>query len=1171
MSRLRLQFLGVPEVWYDRQRLKFATRKSLALLVYLSVAGDRHSREKLMTLLWPESTPQQAQASLRNSLARLRQALAEAKSYILVEEELLSFDPEAEVICDWQTITSAVRTEDVAVLQQAVGLYRGDFLEGFSLPDAPGFDDWATLQREHWHNQMSEILARLSQLQANQGQVKAGLATATRWTALDPLNESAHRRLIELHLMAGDRTAALQAYEACRAELATELAAEPSPETEALAERIRDFRFQADNPKSEIRNLKFSELPFVGRSVKHLQLVTGFHAARQGQTQIVLIEGEPGIGKTRLATEFLAWAAVQGADVCQGRAFEAGGRLPYQPLLEALRRRVEQENAPDDLLSDVWLAELSRLLPEVRDRYPDLPVPAEDETEGRTRLLEAVARLGQALAEQRQPLVIFIDDIQWTDVASLDMLHYCSRSWAESGCSVLLLFTLRSEAVATDVSLSQWLTNLGRDIPSHQLALEPLTVNDIRQMILSLVDQVDPAALDVAQRFSDWLFALTEGHPFFISETFKDLINQDILHIRLNQEGIRNMDIATIETWLVAQSSDFTMPAEVRQLILTRLKRLSSDASGLLTAAAIIGRDCSYARLCQVAEVDEGAGLSSLDELLNSQILIETEHIGRPYTIVHDKIRDVVYAEAGAARRRVFHRRAFEALGPIAAPAAELAYHALAAQLTEPAFHYSLAAGDDALALFAVHDAISHYEQARRQLTISNLQFFDKAQDRSPIANLYLQLGRAYELAGNLKQAETIYQELLTLAQTSNQAELTCTALNRLATVAVHAHDFETAVDYLQRAKHIAEESNNKMGLAETEWSLAQLYHHRFDFQQSLVHSQRTVKLAHELGNRPLIAGGLNALAYAQMLLGQVKVGEAGMVEARDLYLESGDRALEADCLTAIAAAQIWQGRIPDGIETARTAEAICAEMDNPWGHIYSRVWLATGLLDKGDYEAALAVAQAGQNQANAHSLPPMEMFITLILGKVYQALGQLESAYQTHQKAKVLNEQVKSEVHTALIQAELCADCALLGNWAEAITHAREGLAHRRYDILPLVISSRWLETKALVHAGDVEVAREDAHLWEEVIEAVPRFRVGHLRSLAVLAEGEGDTTQAINYLQEALTLAEAISLPGEQWQILAKLVELYLAIGEEAQARQAQVQVAEITSVLGITPPIR
>ena len=138
--------------------------------------------------------------------------------------------------------------------------------------------------------------------------------------------------------------------------------------------------------------------PLVGRDAAFRQLVGCYQQAQQGQPQAVLLVGEAGIGKTRLAGEFVAWAWTQGAEVLRGHAFELGGRLPYQPLVEALRERLEAENAPEDLLEDLWLVEFSRLLPELRLRYPDLPTPTQDELSGKFRLFEAVSRLLEALA-----------------------------------------------------------------------------------------------------------------------------------------------------------------------------------------------------------------------------------------------------------------------------------------------------------------------------------------------------------------------------------------------------------------------------------------------------------------------------------------------------------------------------------------------------------------------------------------------------------------------------------------------------------------------------------------------------------------------------------------------------------------------------------------------------
>src|SRR5436189_4747432 len=434
MGDVRFTLLGPPEVRHADQVLLFSTRKELALLIYLAVEGGVHSRKNLSELFWPEGDARHGRAALRITLLHLRHLLFEgagvdAVPHLLIQRDTLGLDLTSALALDlhilheaWtlaraSTPTTLTMPEEahrslLARLQRATSLPRGEFLEGFSLRDAQAFDDWVRFQREYWHLRTSEVFDRLSQMQFEAGELEAAIETVSRWLVLSPLHEDAYRRLMRLHFAAGDRAAALHAYDVCRARLSTGMQTEPTPETVALASRMRAV---APPRRKEAHALHtapgaFSPAllldgPFLGRTTELSLLIKAYHTAQRGQTQVVLLEGEAGIGKTRLATEFLSWAEMEGADVLKGRSFETGGRLPYQPVIEALRPRIERENAPDDLLSDTWLAELTRLLPELCDRYPDLPAPTGDKSVARNRLFEAVARLGQALAA-RAPLVL---------------------------------------------------------------------------------------------------------------------------------------------------------------------------------------------------------------------------------------------------------------------------------------------------------------------------------------------------------------------------------------------------------------------------------------------------------------------------------------------------------------------------------------------------------------------------------------------------------------------------------------------------------------------------------------------------------------------------------------------------------------------------------------------
>ncbi|HKF35407.1 MAG TPA: AAA family ATPase, partial [Ktedonobacteraceae bacterium] len=506
-------------------------------------------------------------------------------------------------------------------LQQAANLYRGNFLEGFYVGDAPSFEDWVGTERQFLHRRMDAIFHRLSQVQFERGEINDAIETTTRWVSHDPFNELVYRRLMQMQVATGDRTAALQTYETCRAMLTREFNTRPAPETEALAERIRvkdiprrrlpPQRREPSRATTRARGFgepsastSAVEPPLIGRGKEHNTLVRLYHTARSGGPQVAVLTGEAGIGKTRLATEFLGWATAQGADVLAGRAFEAGGRLPYHPLVEALRGRLARENAPGDLLATPWLAELSQLLPELHERFLDLPSPSHDEAMARTRLFESVTRLGQALA-RRAPLILFIDGLQWADPSSLDLLHYVSRRFAENKSPVLLLCNLRSESLAITSELSDWLSGLGRDLPVTRLALDPLTIEETVQLIRSLTpEEVSGLSEDRdTERFGRWLYAETGGQPFFITETLKTLVERGIVTVQLAGNGVQTIDV--VPALHYERGLRGVLPAGVREVIRSRLARLAPNALLLLTAGSALGGNFSFEWLCQVAGISE--------------------------------------------------------------------------------------------------------------------------------------------------------------------------------------------------------------------------------------------------------------------------------------------------------------------------------------------------------------------------------------------------------------------------------------------------------------------------------------------------------------------------------------------------------------------------------------
>jgi DNA-binding SARP family transcriptional activator/predicted ATPase len=1242
MSLLRLAVLGAPEVFHDGSRLTFSLRKAQALLLYLAVEGGMHSRSKLAAFLWPDSEPHAARTGLRTALTLLRSLLAHSDTslsphgHLLNEHELLGLNPQAPLELDLNEVQKAyralqlpaVQTEHqraalLSQFQHALHLVRGPFLDGFWLREETGFDAWVQQQQNQWQVRLLQLFDRLSSWQEAAGELEPVRATLTRWLALDPLSEEASRRLMRVHLARGDTTGALRVYSTLGARLAEELQAKPSADTVALAEHVRatSAASRGSHPvrssPAAVESRPPGELvaPLVGRVAAFTQLVGSLQQARQGRPQAVLVEGEAGIGKTRLARDFGAWALAQGADELSGQAFEMGGRLPYQPLVEAVRQRLEQENAPEDLLDDLWLAELSRLLPELRVRYPDLPAPTEDELTARLRLFEAVARLMDALG-QRAPLVLLLDDLQWVDGASLDLMRYLGRHWIRHGSRVLLLGTVRNEGMALSPQLSADLSDLGRDLPLTRIALQPLSKAETIQLLQTLVGEAKPgtrsggeqrehdlvlsatpgtgpssASVAKLSTLGDFLFAYTGGQPLYLLETLKLFRDQQWLVPRLSADGTWGLEPTSemAEALVLKQSRRELLPPSVRAMFLARLARLMPPARQLVQASAVLGNQATGSLLWQLAEVEVQAGIEGLEEAVGSGLLREVEAgMGRPgsYRFAHDLIRDVVYTELGAARRQALHQRALALLLMEGAAAAGLAYHAMASGEAGAAYRYSMQAGDEALAVFAVDDAIGHYEQAHALLQEQRLR---NVLGTSEVEHLYVYLGRAYTFQNAWQHAQQAYEELVAYAQQHQLPRLVSMTLNRLAVLAVQQSKDKTQVQaLLEEAWRLAQISSDQHALAETAWNWAQIIGVVWDDpKRALSHGEQALSLAREISDQELEARSLSSLGWIHLRGGDFQKGmdclEASLalyaalgneqIASRELSLPSfaigapltqplTHRASEAMCWAVLAFAQVNSGQVQHSLHSGRRALALSREIKNVWAQILSTLSLTQGLLDAGAYEEALVLIEHAV--ALARTLPLTVNFPRLltVLGSIYQAVQQWEEAHRTLEEAVAVAERLDLGPLRVPVFSQLCMHYVLAGEWEAAYGYASKSIVLRKSTDAALIAwdFSPHYETEALLRGGEERQAREEVHRLGERLGPYRRFRIPYLRSEALLSAWEGQPEQAIDHLTEAAGLAADLGVPAERWQIQAALGGLYQLVGEHTQAQAAFGEAARI-----------
>ena len=503
MARLTIRLLGPFQVALeDEATTSFATDKARALLAYLVVTPEQpHRREALAGLLWPEYPERSARASLRNALVRVRRAIGDygaSPPYLHSSSQTIQWNLESDHwldVADFDALLSIEQPTDKE-LEEAVGLHRGLFLEGFSMPDSAAFEEWLLFKREEFSRRALELRNRLVEIYEARGAYDKALSHARHQVELEPWQEAGHQQVMRLLALSGQRSAALAQYEVCRRMLADELAVEPAEETTALYQRIRDGDIRPP-PISEVRPLDIEPrrpafldedaeiVPrprerFVGREPQ-LDRLDGFlEAALAGRGRVTFVSGEAGWGKTHLLAEFsrraqeLHPALIVASGICTTFAETGDPYLPFREILRTLSGDVEQGWAAGTITHQHALR-LWRFLPRVVEalmaqgrRLINSFVPGEallqrfaahesatpalltrlQQVLSRVRTLSQEAGIDQGRIfeeaagvlhslSQEQPLLLILDDLHWADASSVGLLYHLGRRLSE--CRILLL------------------------------------------------------------------------------------------------------------------------------------------------------------------------------------------------------------------------------------------------------------------------------------------------------------------------------------------------------------------------------------------------------------------------------------------------------------------------------------------------------------------------------------------------------------------------------------------------------------------------------------------------------------------------------------------------------------------------------------------------------------
>ena len=957
MYRLRLLFLGSPRAERDGEPIEVDTRKAIALLAYLAVTAEPHARDTLATLLWPEYDQTRARANLRRTLPVLN--TSGAGPWLEVDRETLGLRQDDELSLDVgqfrQRLTDCethghppadVCPDCLASLTEAVELYRDDFLAGFTLRDSPEFDDWQFFQTERLRRELAGALARLVRGHSDQGQFKTAIDYAQRWLALDPLHEPAHRQLMQLHAWAGDRSAALRQYRDCVRILDEELGVPPLEETTQLYEAIKEQSGGPQEPGSrgarEISPVpllpasRAPMLPLVGRGTEWTTLLETY-AATGPNGHLVIVEGEAGIGKTRLAEEFRTCVAARGAATIAARCYEGEANLAYGLLVEGLRSAISK---PERLrrLRDVplhWLSEAARLLPELSNIGLELPAASPLDSPGaRSRFFEGVSQVVLRLCDGALPGVLFLDDVHWADDASLEWLTYLVRRLR--GRSLYVLITCRTAQLAAGHALHHLFAEAQRAGTATRLTLSRLS----RSAVSDLVETAMPTDAELLQALTERLYRETEGLPFFVTEY--------LMALSQAEEG--------------ASEFAWPIPGGVRDLLHSRLSPVSGAAWQLLNTAAVIGRSFDFDTLRGASGRSEEEAITGLEALIAQGLVREAPPSGIrdwrlsisnlqspisniQYDFSHEKVRELVYEETSLARRRLLHRRVAEALASRrrvhrdpGSLAGQIAHHyQLAGQDVEAAGFFKQA-GDHARTLYANREALNHYQSAL-------------ALGHPDAVALHKAIGDVQTLLGEYSAALTAYETAAALCDAHDLARIE----HKLGQVYQRRGEWELAESHFGAALASLDEEQDTRELSQlfADWSLTAHRQHQADRARELAH--RGLNLAATAGDTLALAQAHNILGILARSQGDLEAARRHLEHSLDLSHEIDDPGAQMAALNNLALVYGDGGDVAQALEPAEKALALCRSQGDRHREAAIHTNVADLLHAAGQSDAAMA------------------------------------------------------------------------------------------------------------------------------------------------------------------------------------------------------------------------
>ena len=1192
MSSLKFSMFGQFRVWrgedpiengeWDRQK----TRSLLKLL--LTRPGRTFSKDEIFEALWPNLGPEAAGRSLRVTVSKLRKVLepdlgrGPDSRYILSQRPGYLFDQQADCRVDtWEfeaRLKEAEAARGVGEVEEAIRGYEVALClaEDEFLAEDP-YEEWAMEARQEHQERRLSAFSNLSECLSLKGRYTEAIEACGQALLLDRYNEELHRRLMLYHYCAGEQALALQAYRSYARMLEEELGVHPSPELTRLhghieareVPRVDEGRRQYPRPRRPLKlPYSLSRTHFAGRDEEYAWLVEKLREAREGSGGSLAVEGEAGVGKTRLVEEFLGHARSRGVRVLSGRCYERELGAPLEPVLEALEPLIDTSSA---------------LAPEDSGR-PDYLINPEKIADERSRVYRMLA--GELIRESRnggEPLVLFIDDLQWADSATLDFLSYLARRIVDE--RIMLVFTYRREDA---LFLSGWLRRLAERRAAATLNLYRLSQEDLAQILKKMSSR----GFEDLASLADFLYRESEGNPFYAVEYLRWLIESGAVEIDSRRR------ICALKSEELREGA---LPHGVRALIRTRLDSLDEESQSLMEIAAVIGRGFDLDLLSKAASRAESEVFANLKPAMSSGLVVETPQ--ETYYFSHDKLRGAIYDDVDSPRRRKLHIRVARALEITEGEPADLAHHYLRAKAWAPALENLKLAAEKAEGHSAWNTALEYYARAleivdrlpdsedeRYGLLVSKerlLEHVDRHEERAETVKGMLELanrsgdparvgevhvrriGVLMALSGPEdairagEKAVAIYEKL---GDRAGEARV-----HRELGYALSAHgDYAAALQANFRELRIQRELENLRGEAGASGNLAQVYRRMEDQENTLRWAGKALRIYGELGNELGEGFALHTLAAVYLKRGDLRSALSLILESVDKRVGPGARILDVAEYNTCGMLYLRLGEAHEALEQFRLAVRLSRKTGYLRDEGYSLVNTGIALERTGDaagaeeaYRQAVEVLETAYRESDLQRELAGKAEALILLGNVlHRSLGRLDEARESYEEAARIYRKLGETQRLRKLLMNLAGLCWQAKDYEKSARHYEEALElSRKYDETTQEAAA--LASLSVVYR-DLDRTREAIRCGKEAIDLLRDLEDSQaeayvLTSLADSYEALEYYPTALSHLKRSLRLRRKVGDLEGEIVALRDLARLYKQTGDAKRAQTALAKAAD------------